>query len=313
MKQILVMVTAAVLFVFAVTAQAATLRSDAAIEGDRITVGDLFDGAGVVADRIVGPAPEPGRRAVYDAVYLTRIARGFGLDWRPASARDAIVLTRASTAIRAVDVQIAVTEALSERSGEGRIEVDLDNRLLEVHVAAGSEPRLRVETLSYDERQGRFAATVVAGLPDRELRIPVTGRAAAVIEVPVLNRPVRAGETIGEGDVAWTELRRARGNEDVVRLAADLVGMAPRRTLPPNAPVRARDLRQPSLVNRGGLVTIVLESRSMVLTAQGRVLEDGAEGDVVRVVNTMSNRTIEATVAGPDLVAVSRPSAVARF
>ncbi|HEV7369203.1 flagellar basal body P-ring formation chaperone FlgA [Arenibaculum sp.] len=313
MKQILVMVTAAVLFVFAVTAQAATLRSDAGIESDRITVGDIFDGAGAAADRVVGPAPEPGRRAVYDAVYLSRIARSVGLDWRPATARDAIVLTRASTAIRAVDVQIAVAEALSERTSEGRIEVELDNRLLEVHVEAGSDPRLHVETLSYDEMQGRFAATVVAGLRDRELRIPVTGRATAVIEVPVLNRSVRAGETIGEGDVAWTELRRARGNEDVVRAAADLVGMAPRRTLPPNTPVRSRDLREPSLVNRGALVTIVLESRSMVLTAQGRVLQDGAAGDVVRVVNTMSNRTIEATVTGPDLVAVTRPGAVAQF
>ena len=317
MKQILVMMMAAALFVAAVTAEAASLRADATIEGDRITVGDLFEDAGEVAGRTVGRAPEPGRRAVFDAAFLARIARGFGLPWRPASVHDRVVLTRASTVVRATDVQIVLDEAIAARVPEGRVELEVDNRLMEVHLPAGETPDaapvLVVETLDHDRSHGRFSATVLARTPTGEARFPVSGRALAVVDLPVLNRTIRSGEVIGDADITWIEQRMTRNADRAVRDAADLVGMSPRRTLPPNAPVHPRDLRQPSLVARGSLVTMVLESRSMTLTAQGRALQDGADGDVVRVVNTMSNRTIEATVAGPGLVAVSRPSTAAQF
>jgi flagellar basal body P-ring formation protein FlgA len=313
MKQILIMLAAAMCFVAAVTAQAATLRPDATIDADVVTVGDLFDGAGEAEGGTVGRAPAPGRKAVYDATFLARAARAFGLDWRPASVHDRVVLTRASTLVRADEVQLAIQQALADRVAEGRVEVELDNRLLELHLPAGGTADVVVESVNHDQQQGRFAATIVVSAAGAQERFSVTGRAGSVIEVPVLNRSVKSGEVIGEADIAWVELRQARTNDDVLRDAGALVGMSPRRTLPPNAPVRSRDLREPSLVTRGSLVTIRLESRSMVLTAQGRALEDGADGQVVRVVNTMSNRTIEATVAGPGIVAVARASTLQQF
>ncbi|HSK40785.1 MAG TPA: flagellar basal body P-ring formation chaperone FlgA, partial [Arenibaculum sp.] len=210
-----------------------------------------------------------------------------------------------------------LAEAIAARVPEGRVELEVDNRLMEVHLPAGETPDaapvLVVETLDHDRSHGRFSATVLARTPTGEARFPVSGRALAVVDLPVLNRTIRSGEVIGDADITWIEQRMTRNADRAVRDAADLVGMSPRRTLPPNAPVHPRDLRQPSLVARGSLVTMVLESRSMTLTAQGRALQDGADGDVVRVVNTMSNRTIEATVAGPGLVAVSRPSTAAQF
>jgi len=43
----------------------------------------------------------------------------------------------------------------------------------------------------------------------------------------------------------------------------------------------------------------------MTLTAQGKAEEDGSRGDVIRVRNLQSNKTIEATITGPDSVAVN--------
>lgn len=313
MKQILIMVAAAMCFVAAAAAQAATLRSDNTIDADTVTLGDLFDGVGEASAATIGRAPAPGRKAVYDAAFLARAARAFGLDWRPASAYDRVVLTRASTLVRADEVQLAIQQALADRIREGRIEVELDNRLLELHLPAGGAADVTIESVNHDPMQGRFAATVVASAAGAQERFSVTGRAIPVIEVPVLNRSVRAGEVIGDTDIAWAELRRTNTSDGILRDAAALIGMSPRRTLRPNAPIRARDLREPSLVTRGSLVIIRLESRSMVLTAQGRALEDGADGQVVRIVNTMSNRTIEAMVAGPGLVTVERASTLQQF
>jgi flagella basal body P-ring formation protein FlgA len=49
----------------------------------------------------------------------------------------------------------------------------------------------------------------------------------------------------------------------------------------------------------------------MRLTAQGKALEDGGMGAAIRIANTKSARTIEAVVAGPNLVAVAAPAQLA--
>jgi len=41
-----------------------------------------------------------------------------------------------------------------------------------------------------------------------------------------------------------------------------------------------------------------------VLTVRGKALDPGAEGDVISVLNSQSNRTIQGTVAGPARVVV---------
>jgi flagella basal body P-ring formation protein FlgA len=313
MKQILIMLTAAAAFVAAVSAHAATLRGDGLVEGERVTLGDLFEGVGERAGVAVGQAPAPGRRAVYDAVTLHRIARQNGVDWAPAGQADRVALTRASATIRAEQVQLALAEALEGRIRDGRIEVELDNRALELHLPAGVAPVVSVEALTYDQALGRFSGSVLAGRGRDEIRAPVTGRAVAVVDVPVPSRRLKPGEAIGAGDVTWVEMRAGRGTEDVARTEAQLVGLAPKRGLPANQPVRLSDLRRPMMVEKGQLVVISLEGRGMQLTAKGRALGDGAQGEVVRVVNTMSNRTIEGTVAGPGVVSVTRPGQAAQF
>ncbi|WP_044559263.1 flagellar basal body P-ring formation chaperone FlgA, partial [Azospirillum sp. B4] len=64
------------------------------------------------------------------------------------------------------------------------------------------------------------------------------------------------------------------------------------------------------VVSRGALVTMMLRSGNMTLTVQGRAQTEGGINEIIRVTNTASNRTIDARVAGPDLVMV-QPTAQA--
>jgi flagella basal body P-ring formation protein FlgA len=52
-------------------------------------------------------------------------------------------------------------------------------------------------------------------------------------------------------------------------------------------------------VRRGETVTLVYQAPGMSLTMRARALEDGAIGQPVRLMNTSSNRTIDAVVTGP--------------
>ncbi|MNF12653.1 flagellar basal body P-ring biosynthesis protein FlgA [compost metagenome] len=65
-------------------------------------------------------------------------------------------------------------------------------------------------------------------------------------------------------------------------------------------------------MDKGSLVTITLATENLTLSVQGKALQDGGRGDVIRVVNTQSNRILEATVAGPSIVAVAKPGVIAK-
>jgi flagella basal body P-ring formation protein FlgA len=128
------------------------------------------------------------------------------------------------------------------------------------------------------------------------------------VELPVLLRYVPPGETIAAADVGMVEVPAARLVQAVVAEPSDLVGKTPRRAVRPGQPVRAADVQLPVVVRKGELVTVIVETKSMRLTAQGRATEDGAQGQAIRIANTRSGKVLDATVAGPGIVKIEPQS-----
>lgn len=258
---------------------AATLRTDATVDGDTVHLGDLFDDVGDKAGQPVGRAPAPGRRASYDAGFLVRLASFHQLDWRPASQYDRVVLTRGSTVVGAERIRDVVAQELAARSGSRPAGRRPDNKLLELHLPSDQPATLKLESVTYDQIQGRFSAVVVAPAEGPEQgRTAISGRAAAIVEVPVLTRRIKPGEVITASDIGYTEVRMNRIGAELLRDADELVGQTPRRQISADTPVRARDLQQPQVVAKGALVTMVLQHKSMMLTAQGKALREGPTG-----------------------------------
>ncbi len=60
-------------------------------------------------------------------------------------------------------------------------------------------------------------------------------------------------------------------------------------------------------VRRGETVTLTFRAPGVMLATRARALEDGAVGQSVRLVNTTSNRTIDAIVTGPGAARADAP------
>lgn len=206
-------------------------------------------------------------------------------------------------------VEAVLSDALSRIVTVGRLQMELDSRAVELRAPQGAGG-LAVENLYYSPVQGRFAAEIV--VTGSQVRLPVSGRAFGVVQIPVLSRRVIPGDVIGPGDIDWLDVRADQTTSDTAATDAQLIGMTPRRGVSTNQPVRLRDLQSPRMVDKGTLVTITLSTPSMTLTTQGKALQDGGKGEVIRVVNTQSNRIVEATVAGPNVVAVAKPGTIAQ-
>ena len=289
----------------AAVAAPVTLRQSVTVSGTLVRLGDLFVPAGDKAEAAVAYAPAPGKRAIFDARWLYRVARAYGLNWRPLSVHEKAVVERKSIVIGRREIANRILAALVDEGVDADMQVELSNRMLRIHVPGDSTATVAVEDVAYDPRTRRFIAIVAAPADDPAARrIRVTGRVHRVIDVPVLTRRVLAGEVIRERDVKRISMRSDRLQRDTIQDPGALIGKSPRRGLRAGVPVRVSDVRLPVLVPRRSLVTITYRVRSMTLTTQGRALEDGGAGDTVRVANTQSNTVVQAVVTGANRVSV---------
>jgi len=310
MTKIAAIIAAAALSLSAVAAQAQILRSEVVVEGDRILLGDIFDqlteGAGVS----IAQAPGPGKKVVIEADFLARIAQANRLNWRPQSRLDRVIVSRTGVEVGTDAIRAALAGAIQDSASgrmRGRIEVDLDMRGIDMTVGSQAAASVAVESLSVDPNSGRFTAMMIA--PARgpvQARQQVAGRAVTLLDLPVPARRIMPGEVISIRDVDWIQVRDERGLGDVLTEAESLIGQTPRRTLPAGQPVRVRDVAAPITVGKNSSVSMIFETANMTLLARGRALQDGAVGDTIRVINTQSNRTIDAVVAAPGVVRIVR-------
>ncbi|SMF67949.1 flagella basal body P-ring formation protein FlgA [Tistlia consotensis] len=282
------------------------LKRPAIVSADVVTLGDLFTGLSAEqAGTPIARSPKLGESVPVDAAWLGLLAQHYKVAWQPRSHLDGTVVEHQAIVIGVPEVQDAVTKLLDDESNGEKLEVTVDNPSLSIALPLDSDGRFGLEGLRRDDRSGRFTVTLVypeTGQPT--IRMPISGRAVQLVEVPVLLRRVADNEIISSGDVGWETRRADRLGSNLLTDPKDIIGLSPKRSLRAGEPVRAGDLRPPVLVERNSLVTMRLKAANMVLTAQGRALDDGGQGSVVRVVNLKSNTIVQATVAEAGVVDV---------
>ena len=282
------------------------LRDSVTVSDSLIRLGDLFLNAGDKAAVEVAYASAAGKRLVFDVHKLYRIARSHGLDWRPMSKNDRAVVERESVMVGGDDIKEYILASLpSYGIDPDTVVVDLNNPMVKLYLPAELNTSILVEDLTYSPGNGRFTAVVAALNEDQVAqRIRVMGRLRKVARVPVLTRRVLRGEVIDHRDIRWQRVRASRLPSDVIMEPEDLAGLSPKRTLRVGTPIRATEVRPPVVVAKGTFVTLVLDTPNMTLTARGRALQDGADGDTIRVTNAQSRTTVEGVVTGAGKVAV---------
>jgi flagellar basal body P-ring formation protein FlgA len=298
-------------FIAGAAAAAPALRGNVVVTGPAIRLGDLFSDAGPRAAVEIAPAPALGGRIVLDAAWLAATAQEQNLAWQPKSRYEQSVVERASQSVPAEAIITELRHELGSRLPGGQSELTLDNADLRLLVPAGAKPSILIDAMSFDARSGRLTAYVAASAEDVTTeRVRVTGRVRRLLEMPVLNRLVAPGETIAAQDIETIALPADRLNQSFVVGAADLLGKTPKRSIRPGEPIRPSDVQTPIVIRRGELVTVVLQSATLLLTAQAKALEDGTQGQAIRVSNTRSGKTLDATVNGPGTVILATVSPI---
>ena len=77
----------------------------------------------------------------------------------------------------------------------------------------------------------------------------------------------------------------------------EAIGLDTRVALYAGRPVRAEDLGPPTLVERNQLIPLAYRKRGLNIQTEGRALERGGAGDVIRVMNAASKTIVYARIA----------------
>ncbi|MCB1651080.1 MAG: flagellar basal body P-ring formation protein FlgA [Alphaproteobacteria bacterium] len=294
------------LFGLSKQASAIDLKHHSMVESDLITLGDVFEGLERDEDRVLGAAPLPGQDMVLNARTLLRIAVAMDLPWRPRSHADQVVLRRAATVIKQDMMKDRLQSALLEQGLSNRYNITIISGGDDIVMPPSTPETLEVESLDISAQQNRFEAVLAAPSKDNPVRrVSIKGTLERLVSVPVLRESMTAGTVIGANDLDMIDLPDYRVKHNIILNADDLIGTTPRRVLHAMEPVVSGDIEAPRIVERGESVTMVFRQGGLLLTAQGKALEYGAKGDMIRVVNQNSSKTVQGQVTGEREVTVA--------
>jgi flagella basal body P-ring formation protein FlgA len=290
-----------------------TLKENVTVNDDVVRLGDLFEQPLSMGDSPVAQAPLPGQTIVLDNRFLRSLIRAYSLDWAPASKYQRILVARAAQKIDPNQVNQQVKDALRDYLGTDKeVEIAFDvgdtNLVLPTNVPA----TLAVQDIRFDPTSQRFAVQLVVPATGPALiNRQVAGSVYETVQLPVLARSVAPGEVIQLSDLDWMAVRIDHVAANAVTDPKQLVGMTARRPLRSNQMLRMNDVAMAPTIHRGSMITLLVQTENMTLTAQGRALEDAAIGQPIRVVNPMSNKTLTGVVKDPTTVTIPLASAMA--
>jgi len=285
--------------------QAASLKSVAVISDNTIKLGDLFDNLPHNAEYVIGPAPQPGKDMTLNARTLYRIASALDLSWRPSSTTDQIIVRREATVVPYELIESKLRNNLKNQGVSGRYNINLSTKKPAIVLPFDMDENVEISSLSYDRNKDYFKATLVAPSVDNPVqRIKVSGIIDRLVTVPILSKNLRNGDVIGDGDIEMIEISQNDLQHNMVTNKEKMIGMTPRRIAYAGKFVQDGTLIKPQLVQRGESVNITFTEGSLVLSAKGKALQSGAKGDIVRVTNANSSRTVDAIVSGSHQVIV---------
>ena len=286
-------------------ANAIGLKENSIIKGDVITLGDIFYDLSRNEDRILGNAPNPDKDMVLNARTLLRIAIAMDLSWRPSSNADKITLRRAATIIEYDQIKEELYTSLYEEGIHGSYEINIPSQYHKIILPYEQPAKLAITRFNIDAKRKNFEATIVAPSIENPIQhFTIKGRIHPIITIPVLSMNLQHGSTIKSSDIEYIKIKEHEFSKDTIADAQKLIGMTARRMIIAERPIKHTDIIAPQLIKRGALVTLSLNSGVMNLTTQVKALENGARGDVIRVVNTLSNKTLHAMVINDNEVAV---------
>lgn len=293
-------------------AVAATVRPSASVSGDMVSLSDLFDGLEAGQDRVLGPAPPPGKTIEISGYQLIAIADQYGVDWEDQSSSASVRITRAGRVLGRDYFAGLVKRAIALSDDGGGFNVDISS-FRSVTVANDDKEPVTLSEVSWDKRTGRFTTTAYLTHPTGDAAVdsfPLRGTIRVTQSVVVYDHSFPAGHVMQSDDM---HVDPSYGGELPASPQAlpdpnNIVGMALSHAVSSGQAVTMMDLRRAILVHQGDPVLITYNVPGIRLTATGRALEEGGGGQYIHALNLGTRMVVSGKVNAAGEISVDSRS-----
>ena len=291
-------------------ADATELKQSIVVDNDLVTIGDLFIDAEGLEAKIALTSPKPGKSKQYSAKDIMQIAKRHGLTWEKPDYIKRVNVKRNGTGFDMNDLTPLLLDYVQESVSGDKVNVKIYGRQNEMFIPVTRDlSEIHVDRFEMQQGNKRFIATILIPSGDDSFRrLNVSGIASRLQNMPVLSRKFLPGDIIQATDITWKETPVNRIQRSMVQAAHSMIGMTVKRPITDGVLVRQNDVMRPIAVKKGSSVSVNLKAGGLQLTMTGRALEHGGIGDVIRIKNTSSNRTFEATIISQGKAVIQMPS-----
>lgn len=131
------------------------------------------------------------------------------------------------------------------------------------------------------------------------------------VEVQIFSKVIVAKHTIPprqpltENDIDYSVYNKNRLYSGYFVSKEEVVGTETARLIPAGTILTRKNIQLPLLVHRNQLITLIAQSKTIMVSMQGIAKSDGALNSVIKVFNPSSKRTLDAVVVGPNKAQIS--------
>jgi len=302
------LLTSALIGALSITAgfAAPTLKANVTVHSKVVTVGDMFDDAGMLAEEGLFRAPAPGTVGAVTLPSIKLAAQRVGIDSFDAQGITHVRVERPGIAI---DNQFLSQIFGQEAAARGQL---LDHQ--EAQFApfgsyeaiyadpAASSPATLLD-FTFEPQTGRVAARLALAGHTNPIR--VNGRLEILEPAAHLGRTMVKGEIIDISDIEFKSVPvRFSKTQGDLRLE-DLVGKSLTRAVRGGSMIKISDLSDPVIIDRNELVTLFYQHGPLKLTVKGQALHAATEGQLVTVLNLMSKKPVQGIAAAAGTVLIT--------
>jgi flagella basal body P-ring formation protein FlgA len=203
-------------------------------------------------------------------------------------------------------IESMILGSISEQLKSDKVMIDLRNykKGIKLNTRRDFFDAAIVES-SLNEKNRRFSYKIEFSNNEFRQIVDINGAYDEAVSVPALSVKIPKGEIIREEDIEYIDVASRKIRPDTILDQDDLVGKIIKSSKAPLIPVRKRDVQQKQIVGRADNINIIYKTPAITLSATGVAMDDGGEGDLIRVKNLSSNKIVQAVVQSSSTALVS--------
>ena len=287
---------------------APVLKDNITVISPIVTVGDMFDNAGLLAEQALFRAPAPGTVGQVSLQSIRVATAKIGIDSFENPGFFNVNVARAGVVVDITNFEELIAADLKSRNliqDSMRLTASLNTELGPLFAQEGGTP-VTLTNLRFIPANNQFSARFQ--LQGQNRPVDIAGRLDFSIMTPHLVRALPVDSILSPEDIEMRSVPLQYANSAGVPMLEQLVGRQLQRNQLGGTALKLSDVVEPTLISRNQIVTLFLKSGAMTLTVKGQALNDASVGQSVSVLNLLSNTVVQGIAKSPGTVEISATS-----